>query len=381
MKKSLISIAILGALSNVAMAQSNVTMYGIVDAGVTAERGGVRGNVTKATSGAASASRIGFKGTEDLGGGLSAIFKLEAGVRVDSGELDNSSNRLFNREAYVGLSSKTAGTLTIGRQYTPYYETLRDVADPFALGMAGTAKNLFPVSGFSTTGVTTAAQTVNNGAASGTRNDNSIVYKTPSYYGFSGALSYSVGEVAGDSSAQRQIGVSGSYTNGDLNVGIAYNNHNNDTTLVKTNEISYNTLVAVNYDFKVAKAYFAFGNNQGPNSSTIAIDSTYSAASGPYGRPVVPSDKSTNALIGVTVPVGPAGTVMASYTRKDDKQDLNRDADQWAVGYSYALSKRTSTYVAFAKIKNKNGASYTVGNNTEVGTGDKAFNLGVKHSF
>jgi GBP family porin len=385
MKKSLISIAILGALSNVAMAQSNVTLYGIVDAGITAERGGVKGNVTKATSGAASASRIGFKGTEDLGGGLSAIFKLEAGVRVDSGELDNSSNRLFNREAYVGLSSKTAGTLTIGRQYTPYYEVLRDVADPFALGMAGTAKNLFPVNGFSTAGLntTTAAGgvNVNNGAVNGTRNDNSVVYKTPNFNGFSGALSYSVGEVAGDSSAQRQIGVSGSYSNGPLNVGLAYNNHNNDSYLVKTNKIGYNTLVAVNYDFKVAKAFFAFGNNQGPNSSTISVDSSYSAASGPYGYAVVPSDKSTNALVGVTVPVGPAGTVLASYTRKDDKQDLNRDADQWAVGYSYALSKRTSTYVAFAKIKNKNGASYTVGNNTEVGTGDKAFNIGVKHSF
>ena len=76
MKKSLISIAILGAMSNVAMAQSNVVMYGIVDAGLTSERGGAAGNVTKVQSGVASASRIGFKGTEDLGSGLSAIFKL-----------------------------------------------------------------------------------------------------------------------------------------------------------------------------------------------------------------------------------------------------------------------------------------------------------------
>jgi predicted porin len=380
MKKSLISIAILGALSNVAMAQSNVTLYGIVDAGITAERGGLNGNVTKATSGAASASRIGFKGTEDLGGGLSAVFKLEAGVRVDSGELDNSSNRLFNREAYVGLSSKTAGTLTIGRQYTPYYETLRDVADPFALGMAGTAKNLFPVNGFSTlgtslTGTGAGSNTVNNGATSGTRNDNSIVYKTPGYNGFSGALSYTTGEVAGDSSAQRQLGVSASFNQGPLNVGIAYNNHNNDTTLVKTNRIGYNTLIAVNYDFKVAKAYFAFGNNKGQNSGNVAVPNAYSTVT--YSN----SENTTNALIGLTAPVGPAGTVMASYTRKNDKDPLNRDADQFAVGYSYALSKRTSTYVAFAKINNKNGAAYTVGNNTEAGTGDKAFNLGVKHSF
>jgi len=83
----------------------------------------------------------------------------------------------------------------------------------------------------------------------------------------------------------------------------------------------------------------------------------------------------------VTVPVGPAGTVMASYIRKDDKTTNNQDAQQWALGYSQALSKRTSAYVAYAKIKNKNGAGYTVGNNTEVGSGDKAFNVGMRHSF
>jgi len=369
MKKSLISIAILGALSNVAMAQSNVTLYGIVDAGITAERGGINGNVSKLTSGAASASRIGFKGTEDLGGGLSAIFKLEAGVKTDDGALDNSTvngtSRLFNREAYVGLSSKTAGTLTLGRQYTPYYETLRDVADPFAMGMAGTAKNLFPV------GSTSAVANV----TTGTRNDNAVVYKTPGYAGFSAAVSYSLGEQAGDSGAQRQIGASGSYSNGPLNVGIAYNTHNNDTATNPNFRNGHNTLVAVNYNFGVVKAFGAFGSNRGLNSSNVAVPNAYSTAV--YNN----SENTTNALIGLTAPVGPAGTVMASYTRKNDKDPLNRDANQLAIGYSYALSKRTSTYVAFAKIDNKNGAAYTVGNNTESGTGDKAFNLGVKHSF
>lgn len=364
MKKSLISIAILGALSSTAMAQSNVTLYGIVDAGITAERGGANGNVTKATSGAASASRIGFKGTEDLGGGLSAIFKLEAGVKVDDGALDNGNNRLFNREAYVGLSSKTAGTLTIGRQYTPYYEILRDVADPFAMGTAGTAKNLFPTGGVSAVA----------GATSGTRNDNGVVYKTPTYNGFAAAVSYSLGEVAGDSAAQRQIGASATYTNGNLNVGLAYNNHNNDTLLVKTNRLGHNSLIAVNYNFGVAKAYFAYGQDKGLNSAPIPVANA-------YGFTSVASQDSTNALVGLTAKAGEAGTVMASFIRKNDKEFANRDADQWAIGYSYALSKRTSTYVAYAKIKNKNGAGYTVGNNTEAGSGDKAFNLGVKHTF
>src|SRR5471032_2776238 len=105
MKKSLITIAVLGAMSSAAFAQSNVTIYGIVDAGIVSERGGAAGNVSKVTSGAASASRLGFKGTEDLGGGLSAVFKLESGVRIDDGSLDNTNSQLFNRESWVGLKS------------------------------------------------------------------------------------------------------------------------------------------------------------------------------------------------------------------------------------------------------------------------------------
>lgn len=369
MKKSLISIAILGAMSNVAMAQSNVVMYGIVDAGLTSERGGAAGNVTKVQSGVGSASRIGFKGTEDLGSGLSAIFKLEAGVKVDDGALDNGTSRLFNREAYVGLSSKEAGTLTIGRQYTPYYETLRDVADPFAAGYAGTAKNLFPVAGVTTVGGVA-------GTTSMTRNDNAVVYKTPSLYGFSGAASYSLGEAAGDSAAQRQLGASIGYGNGPLNVSVAYNNHNNDTVTNKNNSIGHNTLVAANYDFQVVKVFAAFGQDKGQNSAPLNNpNNSFGYAVAPVG-----SQDSTDALVGLTAPLG-NGKLMASYIRKNDKEARNADASQWGVGYSYDLSKRTSTYVAFAKIKNKNGAGYTVGNNTEAGTGDKAFNIGVKHSF
>ena len=358
MKKSLVSIAVLGALSSAAYAQSNVTIYGIVDAGIVSERGGIAGTATKMESGVASASRIGFKGTEDLGGGLSAIFKLETGFRVDSGALDNNNNALFNRESFVGLSSKEAGTLTLGRQYTPYYETLRDVADPFAMGLAGTAKNLFPVAGDQT------------------RTSNAIVSQTPSYQGFKGEVSYTLGEQAGNATSGREYGAYVEYANGPLNARVVYNARNNDTATVTTNGMGHNTLVAVNYDFQVAKAYFAYGKDKGMNSAVLANPTGFTTVAVPA------STDSTDLLVGASVPVtGTNGTVIASYIKKNDKEIANRDADQWAIGYTYALSKRTSTYVAYAKIKNKNGASYTVGNNTEVGTGDKAFNLGLKHSF
>ena len=96
--------------------------------------------MTKLTSGIGSQSRLGFRGTEDLGGGLSAIFQLETGLKVDDGTLDNTNSALFNRQAFVGLKSKDAGTLTLGKQYTMLYNAMSQVADPFGAGYAGNIK-------------------------------------------------------------------------------------------------------------------------------------------------------------------------------------------------------------------------------------------------
>ncbi|CAN7549679.1 porin [Pseudoduganella sp. LjRoot289] len=358
MKKTLISIAVLGALSNAAFAQSNVTIYGIVDAGLVSERGGKAGNVTKVSSGVGSASRIGFRGTEDLGGGLSAVFVLESGFAADTGVGDAAG--LFQRQSYVGLVSKDAGSLTLGRQYTPIYLALSQVADPFQAGLAGSAKNLFGASG------------------TNVRASNAVNYKTPTYSGFNAEVQYGVGEQA-KADAGRQLGVSFAYSNGPLNARLAYNNRNRDIATglapVVENEYAHNTLFAANYDFQVVKAYFAYSSDKGPTSSPIPNPTAFTTTA------VAGSTDSDTILLGATAPVGPAGTVIASYIRKDDNNVANRDAAQWALGYSYALSKRTSAYVAYAKINNKRGASYTVGNNSDAGTGDKAFNVGMKHTF
>jgi len=159
---------------------------------------------------------------------------------------------------------------------------------------------------------------------------------------------------------------------------VVYNNRNNDTVangVVTERDTGKNTLVALNYDFKVVKAYFAFGANKGLNSSPLPVANA-------FGYRVAPtaSLESRDMLVGAQIPVG-AGTIMTSYTRKNDRTAFNQDADQFAVGYLYALSKRTGAYASYAKIKNKNGAGYTVGNNNEPGTGDKAFNVGVRHAF
>ena len=345
-----------------AQAQSNVTIYGIVDAGIVSERGGSAGSVTKVTSGVGSQSRLGFRGTEDLGNGLSAIFQLEAGVKVDDGSLDNTNSALFNRQAFVGLKSKDAGTLTIGRQYTMLYNAMSQVADPFGAGYAGSIKNLFPAAG------------------ANTRASNAVVYATPSMSGFSAEALYSLGEQAGSNEAGRQFGLGLNYGQGPLNARLVYNNRNNDTVATGTTpaverDSGRNTLLAVNYDFAVVKAYFAYGVDKGVNSAALPVANAYAYRVAPR-----PSLDSNDILVGVQVPVG-SGTIMASLIRKNDKTNFNQDADQWAIGYLHSLSKRTGVYLAYAKIKNKNGAGYTVGNNNEAGTGDKAFNVGVRHSF
>lgn len=362
MKNIIIAAAILGAFAANAQAQSNVTVYGIVDAGIVHESGGKAGNLTKVGSGIASASRFGFRGNEELGNGLSALFTIEGAVKVDTGV---GGSGIFDRQSFVGLKSTTLGTVTLGRQYTPMYLALSQVADPFALGYSGSAKNLFATVG-------------NN-----TRISNTVAYASPTVSGLSADLAYSAGEQAGSNVAGRQIGAVIAYSNGPLNVRLARNSINSDITAsaatvaapVRSVEIGRNTLFAANYDFVVAKAFFAFSDNKGLNSSVYPNASAYSIA------PVAASTSNTTLLIGATAPVGPAGTVMASYIRKNDKNSADNDANQFAIGYSYALSKRTNAYTSFAKIKNKNNASYTVGDNTDVGSGNKAFSVGVRHAF
>ena len=122
-------------------------------------------------------------------------------------------------------------------------------------------------------------------------------------------------------------------------------------------------MLAANYNFQIAKVFAAFSDND------LQIATT-SPAKG----------KSRDLLIGVSVPYG-NHTFIASYINKDGRSALNQDANQFGLGYTYALSKRTNIYAAWATIDNKRGATYTVGNNSEVGTGDKAFNLGVRHTF
>lgn len=359
MSKTLIAATLALGYANLATAQTSVNLYGVADAALVRESGGAAGTLNKLTSGAASASRIGFKGSEDLGGGWSAVMTLETGYKLDTGEVD-AAGSIFNRQAFVGLQG-AAGTVTLGRQYTPWHNALAGVGDPFATGMAGGAKNLFPDSG------------------ANVRSSNTVRYASPALHGVSGELAYSAGEQAG-SAAGRQFGAAIGYAAGALAVRLAYNNKNGDVAAAPgvaavSRDNGRNALVAANYDFGPVKAYFAYGSDKGYNSAPLGNSSN------PYGgvKPTASTD-GDELLLGLSAPLA-RGTVLASYMRKNDKTALDQDAHAWGLGYLYPLSKRTSAYGAYAMIANRHGAGYTVANNTESGSGNHGFNLGLRHMF
>jgi predicted porin len=346
--------AALSAVSGIACAQSAVTMSGMLDLGVVREAGGAAGAVTKVSSGLENGSRLIFKGTEDLGGGNSAIFLMESGFQADTGTL-GQGGLLFGRQVYVGLASRDWGTLTMGRQYTPNYAIMAQVGDPFAAGLAGVFSSVF--------------------ANSGARMNNTVKYITPKSHHVNAEFAYGAGEVAGDSATGSSAGAALVYADGKLNARLGYHYRNNNTATLQGRDPARNVLFAMNYDFSFIKTYLAVGINKGLNSAQLP-------AANAYGRTVAPvaSPDSRDLLLGATVPLG-TGKLIASYIHKDDRGPFNQGATLLAVGYSYFLSKRTDLYVAYGRMDNSNGAGYTVNSAIDIGSGDRAFNLGMRHLF
>lgn len=353
-------IALIGALAAAgspgASAQSGITTYGMIDMAIIHESGGAAGPVTKVTSGVSAGSRLGFKGSEDLGNGLSALFVLENGFQGDTGAA-GQGGLLFGRQAFVGLRSGF-GTVLVGRQYTPQYLVVV-FADPFGSGYVADSKNIIATSGDSLS-----------------RMDNTVKYLSPTVAGFTAELAAAPGEVAGDRAAGRQLSGSIAYAKGPLQIRVGHHDRNNDTATLKNTENGRNTVVAAVYDFGVVKAHALYGVNHGLNSSVLRNTAN------PYGRSVAPvaSTDSRDTLVGLTVPFGPH-TFLASYLHKDDHTALDQDARQLAVGYLYALSKRTSAYAVYAHIDNRNGAGYTAGNASDPGSGNRAASVGISHAF
>ncbi|MFM0157081.1 MULTISPECIES: porin [Paraburkholderia] len=211
-KKTLLCCAVLGALASAAHAQSSVTLYGILDEGVMYQSnidGGKR--VFMDSLSGINGSRLGLLGSEDLGGGLHAIFTLEWGVNLNNGSLGQGGTE-FGRQAFVGLSSDRFGSLTLGRQYDMVYYF------PEPLTAVGIGTVIFAHPG-----------DLDN-TADAVRVNNAVRYMSPSYDGFSFGGEYSVGGVAGNTTANSGYSLGAGYAKGPLKLDAAFEYFKNPTS-------------------------------------------------------------------------------------------------------------------------------------------------------
>ena len=339
MKKTLIALAVLAA-SGAAMAQSSVTLYGVADiwlgsSKVTVNGAGERQTVIN-TSGV-NGSRFGLKGTEDLGGGMKAIFQLENGYNLDTGA-QKTAGSIFDRQAYVGLDTGF-GTVTLGRQYSPY--------DDFN----GTVAPNYYAFTFYATGLV-----AQNGMADySSRNNNSVKFQSANYSGFSAAALYAFGEnknsltnVNGD--ATDTAGLNIQYANGPLVVGYAYQQDKLAKVVGFGQDKNKYNLIGGSYDFGVVKLTGSY--NQAKNDTT----------------------KDKEYQVGLVVPLG-AASITAGYARsKSDAGAISNTGSGYAVLATYDLSKRTRLYAGAVEAK-------AHVNNAPAETKTTTYGLGVRHSF
>lgn len=335
--KKFATLAVLAAISATSYAQSSVTLFGVADVAFQVGRG-AEANKTSQGSGGLSSSRLGFRGIEDLGGGLKAGFWLEAGFNLDDGTgVANTFN--FNRRSTVSLMDDSWGEVRLGRDFTATYNNIYD-----AFGDNGVGALL-----------KTTSLGANYGYAMQTRTSNAISYFTPKNLGgFFGQAQYYRGEAANGSNDGTGYGLRGGYENGPLNVGVSYGAI---SSLGVYGDVT-NANIGGSYDFGVAKLLLQAGQDE-----SDARD-----------------EKARHYLVGATAPVG-AGLVRASWTRISI-QDSNVQANKFAVGYVHNLSKRTALYTTFAYLKNKNGSALALnGAKSSLGGNSKGLDIGLRHMF
>lgn len=341
--KKLASFALLAGLAAAANAQSSVTLFGVLDVAGRYVKND-QTSLKSLSSGGFNTSRLGVRGTEDLGGGLNASFWLETGINPDNGTTSDA-NRFWNRRSTVSLSHVAYGEVRLGRDFTPTYNGYTNY-DTFGSNGIAAIDKFFP----STLG------TGNPSIDTGTRADNLVSYFTPGNLGgFFGQLSVAAGEGA---SGKRYVGGRVGYAAGPLNVSGAYGE--TEVTPVGGEDKYQVYTLGASYDFGVAKVLGLFGETKFGNLKTDVYE------------------------IGTHVPVG-AGVIRASYARVNNKGGAidADDANQFAIGYVHNLSKRTALYTTYARVNNKGAATYAVAT-TPAMTGGKdstGFELGLRHAF
>ncbi len=318
-----------------------MTVYGVADAAVGF--GGHGDNdFSGIVSGVLSGSRIGFKGTEDLGNGLKAVFTVEQGFDIGNGN-EHIAGKQFSRQAFVGLGG-SFGTVSLGRQYAPGYFFNYDAV----LGALVSPQSILSSNG----GLTITP----NSAA---RWDNSVAY-TGSFSGLTARAIYSMNAVETDPNPNDDdaYGLSLDYANGPLSVGGVYQVVQNNA------EDQQEWGIGAGYDFGVVKL----------TGSYQAFD----------GLGFVKGAEGDLWQVGLIVPVGAAGNVHLAYGEYDRDDLNNRGAESWTVAYTHALSKRTTAYVGYNSTENEsgtNGFGLVAGSTGDLGDDSDLFVVGLRHTF
>jgi general bacterial porin, GBP family len=386
MKKSLLALAVLGAFAGAASAQSSVTLYGRVDAGVQRNEAGI--NVGTATSpifrqesatsldgGYANGNRWGLRGSESLGGDLSAVFTLESGFNIDTGGSAQGSaavsNRLFGRQATLGLSSRSLGTLVAGRAGTFSSGTgsLDFVSrfDPYETGWG--------INGIGSTFL----------SAGALRSDNVVAYVSPTWSGLRLGASYAFNldgaESVASSNNTKVTTLAGSFDMGAFAVAVTYDIVDHAQTTVRTVgtlntpvDDQKHLQIVGSYDFKVAKLFAGYAMQESITavvSSAIPIpafargltdiDSWYVAASVPLGAFKIYGSYQSAMADSVTVTGTGGGTFEPDY-------------DVWSLGLQYDFSRRTKAYLGYGS----RSASGTLNSNQFDRT---QLAVGIGHAF
>jgi len=366
MKKTLLAAALVTGFAGVAHAETSVTLYGLVDAGIGYQQTKVtQGDAFTKTrdigliNGVKNGNRWGLKGTEDLGNGTSAIFQLESGFDLGNGR-SSQGGRLFGRKAIVGLTGDSWGTLTLGRQYNVADDFISPI-DPF-----GTS--------FKQAGVTEGAF----GSSPSARMDNSIKYMTPDFAGFKAAIGYAgkntkttsedgFGNDFEERDTSNWITAGLAYYNGPISVGASYDRFRTDVRGTdgdfKGTTHMWNLFGA--YDFEVVKLHLGYGQIRG----SVANDVVAEAGVGSVGLNGALAEftagmrahdnlnyTQTNGyrqqswMAGLTAPVGDDGKAMFSYQGNTSKNTgeafdgVKGKLHIFSLGYVHNLSKRTSLY-------------------------------------
>ena len=337
MQEKLIALALTGLLAAPACAQSNVTVYGLADVGVGYGKAGDN-TFTGIIDGVMAGSRVGFRGTEDLGNALKAVFVLEQGFNVGTGA--PGSTRQFHRQAWAGLQG-SFGTIGLGRQYAPGY----NFSAKYSAGVPGTVYGSQAFLGNAIPGAT-----IHPGTDA--RWDNSLSYKLGKMGGLIGEAIYSF--QASQSGDQRndddRMGLGLGYAAGPVDVGAVYHHSR------RADESLKEFYLGASLSLGAAKLYASFQNAK--EDAVVDAKLVYLGAAIPLGK----------------------GSIHGDIARLTDDLGDDNDSTSISLAYTHGLSKRTTLYVMANRSTNQDNAARGV-HATATGEDSTAFGAGLRHSF